>query len=120
VQIRFVVGMARRCTLPAEWLIGDQLAMAIQSLTKSLLHSPLAARRKWGRVEWEREGDPEIQQTTEKDKCRIKNGEGEKAPRFSRSEIYRKARSEARKKKRIERLGIITDIVDESTSSKEP
>jgi hypothetical protein len=59
VQIKFIVDIAGRCTLLAEWLIGDQLAMAIQALTSSLSHSSLTARRKWGRGEWEREeGDP--------------------------------------------------------------
>ena len=31
MQAKFVVGMAGRYTLLAEWLIGDHLAMAIQT-----------------------------------------------------------------------------------------
>lgn len=89
--------MAGRCTLLAEWLIGDQLAMAIQALTSFLTAFSIGSKGEVGKEWSEKKAIPEIQQTTEKEKCRIKNGEGEKAPQFSKSEIYEKARSEARK-----------------------
>jgi len=48
-----------------------------QALASSSPHSPLAARREWEGSGSEKKATLEIQQTTEKEKCRIKNGEGE-------------------------------------------
>ena len=98
MQIKFIVGTGR-CTLLAEWLIGDQLAMAIQALTNSLPHSPLAARRKWeGGSGSEKKAIPEIQQTTEKEKSRVKNGEEERRHHNSASRRYTR-RQEAKQGK---------------------
>jgi hypothetical protein len=86
--------MADRRSTGHGYLAANQLLTAFSTGSKEEVgKGGVGARKK---------ANPEIQQTTEKDKCRIKNGEGGRAPHFGKSEIYGKARSEARKKERIE------------------